>query len=67
MFVMFGAAHKRERTFVLLKKCIVLVWCCREIRWLMLGAVTQLVTFWCCQENKLFELVLLWNYITLIW
>jgi hypothetical protein len=42
---MFGAARKRERSFLLLKKRIVLVWCCREIRWLMIGAATQLVTY----------------------
>jgi hypothetical protein len=41
MFVMFGAARKRGRSIVLLKKRIVLVWCCQEIRWLMFGAATN--------------------------
>jgi hypothetical protein len=41
MFVMLGAAYKIVRSFEQLTKRIVLVWCCREIRWLMFGAATQ--------------------------
>jgi hypothetical protein len=54
MFVMLGAAHKKKRSFVLLIKRIVLVWCCWEIRWLVFGAATQLVTYLVLSRKQVF-------------
>jgi hypothetical protein len=41
MFALLGAAHKIVRSFVLLMKRIVLVWCCPEISWVIFGAANQ--------------------------
>jgi hypothetical protein len=44
MFVTLDAVSKIIISFVLLKQRIVLVWCCREISWLIFGAANQQVT-----------------------
>ncbi len=45
MFALLGAAHKIERSFVLLMKRIDLVRCCLDISWLIFGAANQYVAY----------------------